>query len=193
MLPPVEPRGQLPGIGIDIGNLPDIAVVDLLVVVVLDLHHLVARREGPAEAFDLALAGRVEGLVVFFLVADAGTPAQDGGVFFDSDGVRIHYADRGRGEPVVLIHGFTGSYARHWESPDVIAALTQAGYRVIAMDCRGHRQSGKPTGASDYGLELVRDAGRLLDYLGIERAHVVGYSMGGVSSNSSWFGTRIAR
>ena len=114
-------------------------------------------------------------------------------MFFDSDGVRIHYADRGRGEPVVLIHGFTGSYARHWESPDVIAALTQAGYRVIAMDCRGHGQSGKPTGASDYGLELVRDAVRLLDYLIIERAHVVGYSMGGVSSNSSWFGTRIAR
>ena len=36
-------------------------VVDLLVVVVLDLHHLVARREGPAETLDLAFAGRVEG------------------------------------------------------------------------------------------------------------------------------------
>ena len=122
-------------------------------------------------------------LVVFFLVADAGTPAQEGGRFFDSNGVRIHYADRGRGEPVVLIHGFTGSYARHWESPGVLAALTRAGYRVIAMDCRGHGQSGKPTGSGDYGLEMVRDVVRLLDHLGIERAHVAGYSMGGAIVN----------
>ena len=122
-------------------------------------------------------------LVVFFLVADAGTPGQDGGAFFDSDGVRIHYVDRGRGEPVVLLHGFTGSYARHWESPGVIAALTQAGYRVIAMDCRGHGQSGKPTGPGDYGLEMVSDVVRLLDHLDIERAHVAGYSMGGAIVN----------
>ncbi|MYH30883.1 MAG: alpha/beta hydrolase [Acidobacteria bacterium] len=122
-------------------------------------------------------------LVVFFFVADAGTPAQDGGAFFDSDGVRIHYADRGRGEPVVLLHGFTGSFARHWESPGVIAALTQAGYRVIAMDCRGHGQSGKPTGPGDYGLEMVNDVVRLLDHLDIERAHVAGYSMGGAIVN----------
>lgn len=121
-------------------------------------------------------------MVVFFLVA-AGVSAQDGGAFFDSDGVRIHYADRGRGEPVVLIHGFTGSYARHWESPGGIAALTRAGYRAIAMDCRGHGQSGKPKGSGDYGLEMVHDVVRLLDHLGIERAHVVGYSMGGAIVN----------
>ena len=118
-------------------------------------------------------------LVVFFLVADVGGQAQDRTAFFDSDCVRIHYADRGRGEPVVLIHGFTGSYVRHWETPGVIAALTAAGHRVIAMDCRGHGQSGKPYGSGDYGLEMVRDVVRLLDHLGIERAHVAGYSMGG--------------
>ena len=122
-------------------------------------------------------------LVVFFLVADAGTPAQDGGLSFDSDGVRIHYADRGQGEPVVLLHGFTGSYARHWESPGVIAALRLAGYRVIAMDCRGHGESGKPSGSGDYGLEMVHDVVRLLDHLGIERTHVAGYSMGGAIVN----------
>ena len=75
-------------------------------------------------------------LVVSFLAADAGTRAQERTAHFDSDGVQIHYADRGRGEPVVLIHGFTGSYARHWESPEVVTALTRAGYRVIAMDSR---------------------------------------------------------
>lgn len=81
--------------------------------------------------------------------------------------------------PVVLIHGFTGSYARHWEAPGVIQALDAAGYRVIAMDCRGHGESGKPHDARQYGLEMVGDVIRLVDHLKIDRAHVVGYSMGG--------------
>ncbi len=122
-------------------------------------------------------------VVVLSFVAHAAALAQDRAAFFDSDGVQIHYADRGAGEPVVLVHGFTGSYARHWESPGVIAALTNAGYRVIAMDCRGHGQSGKPRGSSSYGLEMVRDVVRLLDHLSLERAHVVGYSMGGAIVN----------
>ena len=51
------------------------------------------------------------------------------------------------------------------------------------MDCRGHGQSGKPTGAGDYGLEMVRDVVRLLDHPGIERTQVAGYSMGGAIVN----------
>jgi|RhiMetdeSRZDD1v2_1073273.scaffolds.fasta_scaffold30040_5 pimeloyl-ACP methyl ester carboxylesterase len=99
---------------------------------------------------------------------------------FDSNGVQISYIDRGRGAPVVLLHGLTGSAARHWEGPGVIAALETAGYRAIAMDCRGHGQSGKPHDVNQYGLEMVRDVIRLLDHLRIDRAHLVGYSMGGV-------------
>ena len=57
---PLEARGQLARLGVHIHDRADIAVVDLLVVVVLDLHDLVAWREGPAEALDLAFAGRVE-------------------------------------------------------------------------------------------------------------------------------------
>jgi len=91
--------------------------------------------------------------------------------------------DKGHGAPVVLLHGFTGSYARHWEGPGVIQALETAGYRVIALDCRGHGQSGKPRDSSQYGLEMVRDVIRLLDHLKIDRAHIVGYSMGGTIAN----------
>ena len=58
-------------------------------------------------------------------------------------------------------------------------ALGTAGYRVIALDCRGHGQSGKPQDPGQYGLEMVRDVVRLLDHLNVERAHVVGYAMGG--------------
>jgi pimeloyl-ACP methyl ester carboxylesterase len=65
----------------------------------------------------------------------------------------------------------------------VISALETAGYRVIAMDCRGHGESGKPHDPGLYGLEMVGDVIRLLDYLKIDRAHVVGYSMGGAIAN----------
>lgn len=102
---------------------------------------------------------------------------------FDSNGVPISYVDRGRGAPVVLIHGFTGSYSRHWERSGVMNVLEEAGYRVVAMDCRGHGQSGKPRDSEQYGLEMVNDVVRLLDHLTIGRAHVVGYSMGGAIAN----------
>jgi hypothetical protein len=58
--PAIEARNDLAGIGINVVDISDIAVVDLFVVVVLDLHDLVTRGEGPAEAFDLALAGRIQ-------------------------------------------------------------------------------------------------------------------------------------
>jgi pimeloyl-ACP methyl ester carboxylesterase len=114
-----------------------------------------------------------------FLLSPASLAGQARTESFDSNGVPIHYVDKGRGAPVVLIHGFTGSYTRHWEAPGVMQALETAGYRVIAMDCRGHGESGKPRDPSQYGLEMVRDVVRLLDHLRIDRAHVVGYSMGG--------------
>src|SRR6266542_760882 len=118
------------------------------------------------------MTSRMIGVIAFVLAATPALAQQTGLASFDSNGVQIRYVDKGRGAPVVLLHGFTGSYARHWEAPGVIAALQAAGYRVIAMDCRGHGQSGKPTEPSQYGLEMVQDVLRLLDHLHVERAHV---------------------
>ena len=59
----------------------------------------------------------------------------------------IHYQDLGKGQPVVLIHGWPLSH-RMWESQ--INALTAAGYRCIAYDRRGFGESGKPAGGYDY-------------------------------------------
>jgi pimeloyl-ACP methyl ester carboxylesterase len=118
-----------------------------------------------------------------FLLSPASVAGQDLSGSFDSSGIKIHYVEKGRGAPVVLLHGFTGSATRHWEAPGVISALETAGYRVIAMDCRGHGESGKPHDPGLYGLEMVGDVIRLLDYLKIDRAHVVGYSMGGAIAN----------
>jgi pimeloyl-ACP methyl ester carboxylesterase len=122
---------------------------------------------------------RILGLIVCLVVAAPAAAQEAGPRSFDSAGVSIQFVDRGQGTPVVLLHGFTGSYGRHWEAPGVIAALESAGYRVIAMDCRGHGQSGKPHETTAYGLPMVDDVVRLLDHLRIDRAHIVGYSMGG--------------
>jgi pimeloyl-ACP methyl ester carboxylesterase len=99
---------------------------------------------------------------------------------FRSNGVRIHYVDEGAGPPVLLIHGFGASLETNWRLPGTIDILKRNGFRVIALDNRGHGRSDKPTRVEDYGLEMVGDAVRLLDHLGIEKADVVGYSMGGM-------------
>ena len=57
---PVEARNKLARLGVDAVDLADVAIIDLLVVVVLDLHDLVAGRKGPAEALDFVVAGGVE-------------------------------------------------------------------------------------------------------------------------------------
>src|SRR5262249_48726245 len=98
---------------------------------------------------------------------------------FDSNGVKISYTVQGKGEPVVLIHGWLSSAEVNWGLPGVSALLAKD-YQVIALDVRGHGLSDKPTKEDAYGPELVEDVVRLLDHLKIKKAHLVGYSMGGV-------------
>jgi pimeloyl-ACP methyl ester carboxylesterase len=98
--------------------------------------------------------------------------------WFDSNGVRIHYTIEGKGEPVLLVHGFSVNSQFQWILPGIVKALAKD-YEVICFDCRGHGLSGKPYDPAKYGLEMGEDAIRLLDHLGIRKAHLVGYSMGG--------------
>jgi pimeloyl-ACP methyl ester carboxylesterase len=115
-------------------------------------------------------------VLVAVALAIGATPAFAQEKFFDSNGVRIRYVDRGKGEPVVLLHGNGGSL-QGWIDAGVVAGL-ERDYRVIAFDARGHAKSGKPHDAAAYGQQMGLDALRLLDHLGLERAHFVGYSMG---------------
>ena len=96
--------------------------------------------------------------------------------YFDSSGVPIHFVDEGKGTPVVLIHGVTSS-AEFWTDIGIMQRLSEQ-YRTIALDCRGHGKSGKPHDRAAYGKQIVRDVVALLDYLNMEDAHVIGYSMG---------------
>lgn len=97
--------------------------------------------------------------------------------FFDSNGVQIRYVDDGAGPPVVMLHGYTGTLDRHFIANGVFAAIAKD-HRAIAMDLRAHGKSGKPHDPKAYGDELAKDVVRLLDHLKIQRAHIVGYSLG---------------
>lgn len=98
---------------------------------------------------------------------------------FASNGVEIAYFDVGAGPPILLIHGFASSAHVNWVYPGWVEALTGAGRRVIALDNRGHGASQKLYEAAAYHTDrMAEDAVRLLDHLGVERADVMGYSMG---------------
>ncbi|HWV40692.1 alpha/beta hydrolase [Pseudorhodoplanes sp.] len=98
---------------------------------------------------------------------------------FRNGPVEIAYLDEGKGDPVVLIHGFASNREVNWVYPGWVSTLTGAGRRVIALDNRGHGQSTKLYDPADYRTALMaEDARALLDHLKIEKADIFGYSMG---------------
>jgi pimeloyl-ACP methyl ester carboxylesterase len=98
---------------------------------------------------------------------------------FLSDGISLSYEVFGEGKPVLLIHGFASNIEINWVSTGWVDTLTAAGYRVIALDNRGHGKSQKLYDPNLYfAHEMADDARRLLDRLGIERLPILGYSMG---------------
>ncbi|WP_375459745.1 alpha/beta fold hydrolase [uncultured Enterovirga sp.] len=85
------------------------------------------------------------------------------------------------GDPatMLLIHGFASTHVVNWVGPSWTGTLTRAGYRVVAFDNRGHGGSTKFHDPAAYDTRLMAaDAVGLLDHLGIDQAHVMGYSMG---------------
>jgi len=99
---------------------------------------------------------------------------------FHSKGIDIAYRDDGTGDPILLIHGFASNLVVNWGSTGWIDFLRRAGRRVVAIDNRGHGESEKIYDPALYHPRLMaEDAANLLDHLGIARADVMGYSMGG--------------
>lgn len=92
-----------------------------------------------------------------------------------SNGLRLAYVEQGRrdGPAVIMLHGYTDSH----RSFDLLRPHLPESWRVIAVTARGHGQSDKP--ASGYAVaDMASDVRALLDVFGIERAIVVGHSMG---------------
>ncbi len=92
------------------------------------------------------------------------------------NGVHLHVETAGTGTPLVLLHGFTGSTTTWVPAMDRLSP----GYRTVAIDLLGHGRSDAPVDAHRYGFEQsARDLLAVLDALGIARAGIMGYSMGG--------------
>jgi pimeloyl-ACP methyl ester carboxylesterase len=98
----------------------------------------------------------------------------------DSNGVSIFYEDIGSGVPIVLVHGFASNIHGNWRRSGWIDFLHGLGRRVVALDVRGHGQSGKPHGIAAYeGNALPDDVLAVMDAVGLEETEIMGYSMGG--------------
>ena len=91
------------------------------------------------------------------------------------DGVKLYYEQCGVGTPVVFVHEYAGDY-RSWE-PQVRYLSRQ--YRCITFSARGYPPSDVPLEGARYSQDMARDDVKaLMDHLGLERAHIVGHSMG---------------
>jgi pimeloyl-ACP methyl ester carboxylesterase len=98
---------------------------------------------------------------------------------FHHGAVEIAYLDEGEGEPILLVHGFASSKNVNWVYPTWVSELKKNGRRVIAFDNRGHGDSGKLYDADDYEIGIMAgDISALMDHLKIERADIMGYSLG---------------
>jgi pimeloyl-ACP methyl ester carboxylesterase len=95
------------------------------------------------------------------------------------DGVNLYYEETGKGTPVVFIHEFAGD-CRSWE-PQV--RYFGRYYRCITVNARGYPPSDVPKDGEMYSQDRARDDIRsVLDALGIDKAHIVGLSMGGFAT-----------
>ena len=110
--------------------------------------------------------------------------------FYTRNGVRIRYRETGRGTPVVLIHGYAGRL----EQMAGLADSLKDSARVVVLDVRGFGGSDSPDSATAYGLAMTDDVVGLLDHLGIQRAHLVGHSMGALiaADAADRYGSRVA-
>ena len=97
-----------------------------------------------------------------------------------SDGTILAFERHGEGPAIVLVHGFGSSRSQNWKSTGWYGGLTAAGFSIVAMDCRGHGDSGKPHDEGAYGHDrMAQDVIAVMDAAGLTSALVCGYSMGG--------------
>jgi len=101
---------------------------------------------------------------------------------FESAGIEIAFDDVGPRDArntIVLVHGFASNRRENWQRLGWYGAFERKGLRAVALDCRGHGESAKPLDPSAYSREaMAGDVLALMDHLGIEKADLMGFSMG---------------
>ncbi|SHM96172.1 alpha/beta hydrolase fold [Chitinophaga jiangningensis] len=100
--------------------------------------------------------------------------------FRSFDSTRIHYTVAGKGEPVILLHGFILN-GDSWRKAPLYDSLLKAGYMVVTLDMRGNGLSDKPHDSAAYANDAeARDVMALATYLNLLSYKVVGYSRGAI-------------
>jgi len=95
-----------------------------------------------------------------------------------ADGTRFHYLEMGKGTPVILIHG-SGGTAANWMANGLGPSLAKTNH-VFAIDMRGHGQTVGPDGKRQQRTpNMDLDVLAFMDAIGIKKAHIGGFSMGG--------------
>jgi pimeloyl-ACP methyl ester carboxylesterase len=96
-----------------------------------------------------------------------------------NDGIKLYYEDTGSGVPIVFVHEFAGDYRSYEEQ----VRYFSRGYRCITFNARGYPPSDVPADLDSYSQDRARDDIRdVLDALKIDKAHIVGLSMGGFAT-----------
>ncbi|MBC7745039.1 MAG: alpha/beta hydrolase [Flavobacterium sp.] len=104
----------------------------------------------------------------------------DSNYFSSFDGTRIYYEVRGKGKPVLLVHGFIVN-SNSWKRTALYFDLLNNGYQVILLDMRGNGKSGKPHIATAYENDAeAKDITLLMDILKVKHYSAVGYSRGSI-------------
>jgi pimeloyl-ACP methyl ester carboxylesterase len=102
------------------------------------------------------------------------------GYFSSFDKSKIFYHVKGDGEPVVLLHGFTGT-GSNWKKNPLLDSLVSNGFKVVMIDLRGNGNSERPSGADGYAHDAeAKDVIGLMKYLGIRKYNALGYSRGSI-------------
>ncbi|HUS00710.1 MAG TPA: alpha/beta hydrolase [Chitinophagaceae bacterium] len=100
--------------------------------------------------------------------------------FSSFDGSRIYYEVRGKGKPVLLVHGFI-SNSTSWKRAALYSDLLNSGYKVILLDMRGNGKSDKPHDTAAYENDAeVKDIMKLIGLLKIKHYSAIGYSRGSI-------------
>lgn len=122
----------------------------------------------------------VRALIAAALLGIATTPLpaqpRPPGQIVQLNGIDLHYEERGRGDPLLLLHGF-GACGADWRP--IAEALSQ-NYRVITVDLRGHGWSTNPSNRFSM-RQSAEDVAALLDRLGLRRVRAMGISAGGMT------------
>ncbi|HEV8711863.1 MAG TPA: alpha/beta hydrolase [Candidatus Binatia bacterium] len=113
--------------------------------------------------------------------------------YVDNRGVRIGYRVHGQGEPLVLVHGWSCE-GRYWDEFGYVSKLGTE-FKVIVPDLRGHGESDTPKDRDFSDQAFASDVIVVLDHLGIDSAHIFGYSLGGwvVFELAANFSSRVRR